>query len=303
MAQTLDAAAGDGSGESATGPAPELASETSKWSKAKAVPMLMGASSTDNNDNQETPAVPPAAVAEAPAEAPAPAAKPAAKSRFGFLNKKGPKKEATPVEKFHSAVRWNKPMEELEVFLKDGDDVLNGKDARNGNQAVHLSAQNGHLHLLKWLVEAKADINCQNGKGQTPLHMSLAYDFDEQAAYLVEMGADKTVTNKDGHKAWNGIDGDKNLEEAAPEAPKVALEAEAALEAPITDDAMKQRVLDAFGEHENGLIDRAALLKVFIALGYTDAQLDQLVAEAKAERDGRVDYNTFVTWIFRGVSA
>merc|ERR1712039_861548 len=77
----------------------------------------------------------------------------------------------------------------------------------NGNQCLHIAAQNGHMNLLKFLVEQKADVNVQNGKGQTPLHMSIEYDFYFQSKYLLEAGANPKLTNTDGHEALIGIEG------------------------------------------------------------------------------------------------
>lgn len=156
-----------------------------------------------------------AATAEAPAaaeEAPAAeekAAEPAVEAAAEAPAKKE-KKEATPTEKFHSAIRWGKPIEELEPLANvDGTDCVQGVDERNGNMAIHLAAQNGHFEITKWLIDSKgADVNAVNGKKQTPLHMSIAYDFYEQSAYLLEKGADKDAENVDGNKAIEGIDGD-----------------------------------------------------------------------------------------------
>merc|ERR1711879_953186 len=101
------------------------------------------------------------------------------------------------------------------------------------------------MHLVKWLLEDQnAEINAQNGKGQTALHMSVAYDFDEQADYLVEKGADKEIANADGHKAWNGIDGDKNLEAGEP---TLSAPAEKAAPAAIAPEA--KLAVEAHGFH------------------------------------------------------
>merc|ERR1712194_627065 len=66
-----------------------------------------------------------------------------------------------------------------------------------------------------WLVtDKKVAINAQNKKGQTALHMSVAYDFYHQTKFLLANGADQSVKNGDGHTAILGIDGDKAGKEA-----------------------------------------------------------------------------------------
>merc|ERR1712039_302915 len=70
------------------------------------------------------------------------------------------------------------------------------------------------MGLTKFLVEQKADINATNGKGQTPLHMSIEYDFYFQSKYLLDAKADPSAKNNDGHEALLGIDGTKTGSEA-----------------------------------------------------------------------------------------
>merc|ERR1711971_560665 len=88
------------------------------------------------------------------------------------------------------------------------------KDEKTGNTALHIAAQNGHGELVRFLVDKKANLNCQNGKGQTPLHMTIKYDLYFLSKYLLDKGADPTIKNIDGHEALVGIDGDKVEAEA-----------------------------------------------------------------------------------------
>lgn len=84
--------------------------------------------------------------------------------------KRKTKRKKTLVEIFLSAVRWNKPIREVEKAL--GGMPINCSDPVNGNTCVHVAAQNGHFLLLQYLVDSKsADINAQNNNGHTPLHM------------------------------------------------------------------------------------------------------------------------------------
>lgn len=115
------------------------------------------------------------------------------------------------VLKIHSAVRWGKPIEEIETVLKELGvsmaSAVSCVDPKNGNLALNISSQNGHIDLTRSLLDNKANVNGQNGNGQTPLHMSVAYDFYYQTLLLMERGADKDLKNKEGHAAIVGNDG------------------------------------------------------------------------------------------------
>ena len=68
-------------------------------------------------------------------------------------------------------------------------------DAQNGNLALHIAAQNGHMNLTSFLLDSRgpavtqpwtppqradllqgANVNAQNFNGQTALHMSVEYE-------------------------------------------------------------------------------------------------------------------------------
>merc|ERR1711957_233117 len=95
---------------------------------------------------------------------------------------------------------------ELDLSLSDG---IMAKDSKNGNYALHIAAQNGHEELVSSLLQKNAELNVQNAKGQTPLHMSVEYDFYWQSKMLRVAGAIDNMQNHDGHPAICGIDGGK----------------------------------------------------------------------------------------------
>ena len=67
------------------------------------------------------------------------------------------------VQKFHSKIRWNKPLSELEEGLAD-ESLVNSKDAKNGNFPIHIAAQNGHRQLVEVLVKKGAKYASLQGK-------------------------------------------------------------------------------------------------------------------------------------------
>ena len=60
-------------------------------------------------------------------------------------------------------------MEAVTELLKQG--TINWADPDNGNYAIHIAAQNGHLHVAQLLIEAGADVNAKNANGLSALHM------------------------------------------------------------------------------------------------------------------------------------
>lgn len=102
-------------------------------------------------------------------------------------------------KRVHSAVRWNKPTDEIAGLLSSKEDV-NCSDDRNGNQPIHIAAQNGHYDIIGLLLTKGADVNAVNGKGNTPLHMAIEYDYYDSAMRLIEAGAKRDVLNAAGSR-------------------------------------------------------------------------------------------------------
>jgi len=118
-------------------------------------------------------------------------------------------KEKWKGEALHSKIRWNK-IEAVESILKcrKASDL---KDPKNGNEPIHISAQNGFIDLTKLLLKKKANVDAQNNKNNTPLHMAMEYDCYWCAVVLLEAGADKAIVNSDGFQAITGLSGTKKI--------------------------------------------------------------------------------------------
>lgn len=115
----------------------------------------------------------------------------------------------------HSAIRWNnKPLEEIEALLVN-EEAVNCVDASNGNAPIHIASQNGHLDIVRLLIAKKANLNAQNMKGNTAIHMAVGYDYYEVSTALIDAGADPEMKNELGFIARTGLEGDKTLGVAA----------------------------------------------------------------------------------------
>merc|ERR1719247_3175588 len=112
--------------------------------------------------------------------------------------------------KIHSAVRWGKEMKELkDLGLKDRA-AADAQDEKNGNTALHIAVQNGHLEIVQLLVdELNCSVDVQNKVGNTALHMGVEYDYYNINNILVSAGADQNAENGEGAKAIEGLSGTK----------------------------------------------------------------------------------------------
>ena len=64
---------------------------------------------------------------------------------------------ATDFKPIHSAIRWNKSIEDVKAVLK-----LKGSadiaDPGNGNCPIHIAAQNGHANIVALLIKLKGQL-------------------------------------------------------------------------------------------------------------------------------------------------
>jgi ankyrin repeat protein len=123
--------------------------------------------------------------------------------------------DAASLLKIHSAVRWGKDVSELKSLgLKDRG-AADAQDEKNGNTALHIAVQNGHLAIVSFLVdELNCSVDIQNKVGNTALHMGVEYDYYKINKILVNAGADQATENAEGSKAIQGLGGSKVGQEA-----------------------------------------------------------------------------------------
>mmetsp|Transcript_1879 Transcript_1879/g.3749 ORF Transcript_1879/g.3749 Transcript_1879/m.3749 type:complete len:553 (-) Transcript_1879:27-1685(-) len=147
----------------------------------------------------------------------------------------------------HSCIRWNKSISDVAKIITSPAHA-NCVDTKNGNYPIHIAAQNGHIELVKWLVDNGAEVNVQNGTGQTPLHMSVSYDYGDVTEFLKMNGADGEICNWKGHPAKIGIEGDKD-----PSDPMFLLEScQTAEQAMMALEALGVKAAEKPGELDKG---------------------------------------------------
>jgi ankyrin repeat protein len=70
-----------------------------------------------------------------------------------------------------------------------------------GESLLHVAAKNGHLSMVKLLLERSANVNIQDESGNTALHYAASAGKKDIVKYLLEQGADASVVNAKEQKA------------------------------------------------------------------------------------------------------
>lgn len=130
------------------------------------------------------------------------------------LATKPPPSKELDFKLIHSAFRWNRSLAEVEALCVSPE-AINSVDKGNGNRPIHIAAQNGHSDLIELLIRKKVELDAQNMKGNTGLHMAIGYDYFETAQLLIAAGASLEIVNETGVAAKYGLEGDKCLGIAA----------------------------------------------------------------------------------------
>ena len=106
----------------------------------------------------------------------------------------------TPANVLASTNRGDKQFYEevTKLFSKESMEKLDN----NGVSAVHLAAKNGHVEMLKVMLEKQVNINLTEDEpgeaGATPLHLACSHSQVDVVKLLIAAGADDTLKNSQG---------------------------------------------------------------------------------------------------------
>ncbi len=92
----------------------------------------------------------------------------------------------------HSAARYSTP-EVVAALITSGSMRVDGRD-KDGATALHAAIEIGNVGALAVLIE-KININTQDKDGNTPLHYAVIANQQRAVLWLLENGADTTISN------------------------------------------------------------------------------------------------------------
>jgi len=91
---------------------------------------------------------------------------------------------------------WRDNQGRVEKLLAHGADV-NAQDG-DGDTALHGAAQTGNVEIMERLLDKGADPNVKNKQGGTPLMWAAVYGHQDAARLLLSRGADASLKDNDG---------------------------------------------------------------------------------------------------------
>jgi ankyrin repeat protein len=92
-----------------------------------------------------------------------------------------------PSNRFDRAIRKG-DLTGVRKLLAAHPELLNSED-EGGGLPLHRAAESGHADVVRFFLDAGADVNVRRANGQTPLHVALERQHEEVAALLREHGA------------------------------------------------------------------------------------------------------------------
>jgi len=100
--------------------------------------------------------------------------------------------------KFLEAVRDAKGDEVMQFLNRPGTTIINTRDYRTGETALHIVVKRGDLTYLRFLLAKGADPNLRDEKGTTPLLLAATSKSTEMISVLVQQGANVNLGNSSG---------------------------------------------------------------------------------------------------------
>jgi len=90
---------------------------------------------------------------------------------------------------------------EVEKALEDGVPA-DSRFGQDNNTMLLVCAQNGQKRIAKLLLRNFAEMNAQNDKGDTAMHLCYKFNYKELGEYLKSKGADDTIRNARGQTCY-----------------------------------------------------------------------------------------------------
>ena len=82
--------------------------------------------------------------------------------------------------------------------------ILRGADVNQaGWTPLHYAATNGHIEMMRLMIDNSAYVDAESPNGTTPLMMAAHYGTPMAVKLLLEEGADPRIKNKLGLSAWD----------------------------------------------------------------------------------------------------
>jgi ankyrin repeat protein len=103
---------------------------------------------------------------------------------------------------------WNGLTSSVERLLSIRNINVNVKSV-HGATPLHYAASNGHIEIVRLLLQNGAEVNVRSINGYTPLHSAAFYGYVDILHLLVEKGADLEAQDLNGQRAlhysaWHG---------------------------------------------------------------------------------------------------
>lgn len=83
----------------------------------------------------------------------------------------------------------------VQALISEKPDLVNSADDK-GSTPLHLASSQGHLEVVKFLVDKGADIEAVNGRGFTPLQLASYGGHRQVVEFLLDKGANVNAKNK-----------------------------------------------------------------------------------------------------------